>query len=81
MREIGVAKSNGRVLLTAAAALTLALAVSLAAGEAYVRRRERSRSTAPGRMPLLFYRHVRLRHALVRDYSYFLLPPAASRPQ
>lgn len=22
-------------------------------------------------MPLLFYRHVRLRHALVRDYSYF----------
>jgi lysophospholipase L1-like esterase len=49
----------------------LVLAVGLAGGEVYVRHVERSRSTVPGTMPLLFYRHVRLRHALVRDYSYF----------
>src|SRR5690348_9744917 len=71
MRESGEATSKGRVLLTAAGMSMLVLAFSVAAGEAYVRHRERSRSTPPGTMPLLYYRHVRLRHALVRDYSYF----------
>jgi len=47
------------------------LGVALGAGEILVRSRERSRSTPPGVMPTLYYRHVRLRHALVRDYAYF----------
>jgi lysophospholipase L1-like esterase len=64
--------TRGRLTLIAAAGVSiLVLAVSLATGEAYVRHLERSRSTVPGTMPLLYYRHVRLRHALVRDYSYF----------
>jgi lysophospholipase L1-like esterase len=62
---------KGRVRLAAAGVAILVVAFSLAAGEAYVRHHERSRSTVPGTMPLLYYRHARLRHALVRDYSYF----------
>src|SRR5690348_6507818 len=63
--------TKGRVLLSAASVSILVLVLSLSAGEAYVRQREGSRSTPPGTMPLLYYRHMRLRHALVRDYSYF----------
>jgi lysophospholipase L1-like esterase len=63
--------TKGRVLLAVAGVSILVLAFSLAAAEAYVRHRERSASTPPGTMPLLYYRHVRLQHALVRDYSYF----------
>jgi len=40
-------------------------------GELTVRQRERHRATVPGTVPLLFYRHTRLRHALVRDDDYF----------
>lgn len=51
------------------------VAVSLGAvgviGEVAVRARERSRKTVPGTMPLLYYRHGRLGHALVRNYDYF----------
>ena len=53
------------MLLTAAGVSILVLAFNLAAGEAHVRHRERSRSTVPRTMPLLYYRPVRLRHALV----------------
>lgn len=41
------------------------------AGELVVRYRERHRETLQGTMPLLFYRHQRLRHALVRGMDYF----------
>lgn len=41
------------------------------AGEALVRYREAHRQTVPGTMPLLYYRHVRLRHALVRNTDYY----------
>jgi lysophospholipase L1-like esterase len=42
-----------------------------AVGEGVVRYRERHRDTVPGTMPLLYYRHSRLGHALVRDNDYF----------
>jgi lysophospholipase L1-like esterase len=51
--------------------LTVAIGLFAAAGEAVVRYRERTRETVPGSMPFLFYRHERLRHALVRDQEYY----------
>jgi lysophospholipase L1-like esterase len=57
------------VLLVGSTLLALILAAT--AGEVVVRYREKHRSTVPGTMPLLFYRHNRLRHAMVRDYDYF----------
>ena len=46
--------------------------VALAAvGEVASRYRERHRRTLAGTMPLLYYQHVRLRHALVRNLDYF----------
>jgi lysophospholipase L1-like esterase len=51
--------------------LGLSLVLSCVLGEAVVRYRERNRSTVPGIMPTLYYRHARLGHALVRDFSYF----------
>src|SRR5687767_13943574 len=55
-----------------AAGITLVLlGGALGAGEAYARHRERSRATVPGTMPSMYYRHVRLRHALVNNYSYY----------
>jgi len=49
----------------------LTLLVLGAIGEAMVRVRETRRDTPPGTMPLVFYRHNRLIHALVRNYDYF----------
>lgn len=49
----------------------LTLGVVLGAGEAMVRYREAHRTVVPGTMPTLFYRHYRLRHAMVRDFSYY----------
>jgi lysophospholipase L1-like esterase len=46
-------------------------AVVAAGGEVAFRYRERHRSVVPGTMPLLFYRHVRLRHAFERNAAYF----------
>ncbi len=40
-------------------------------GEAAVRYRERHRTALAGTMPLLYYRHGRLGHALVRNFDYF----------
>jgi lysophospholipase L1-like esterase len=51
--------------------LSVALGIAAAAGEAMVRYRERTRETVPGSMPFLFYRHQRLRFALVRDQEYY----------
>jgi len=48
-----------------------ALAAAAFAGELVLRHRERQRTNVAGIMPLLFYRHSRLGHALVRDYDYF----------
>jgi lysophospholipase L1-like esterase len=53
------------------ASITVALGITAAAGEAVVRYRERTRETVPASMPFLFYRHERLRHALVRDQAYY----------
>jgi lysophospholipase L1-like esterase len=54
---------------------TIATVVTLVvvgiAGEVAVRYRERNRSTMPGTMPQLFYRHSRLGHAMVRNYDYY----------
>ncbi|MGQ0702380.1 MAG: SGNH/GDSL hydrolase family protein [Gemmatimonadales bacterium] len=58
-------------VLLAASSFILTLAGAAGLGEAAVRYRERHRSTVPGTMPSLFYRHVRLRHALVRNYNYY----------
>ena len=56
-------------LLIGTTLLTL-ITVALA-GEGVVRYRERHRATLGGTMPLLYYRHGRLGHALVRDFDYF----------
>jgi lysophospholipase L1-like esterase len=51
---------------------TVVIVAALAGGgEVAVRYRERHRSTMSGTMPLLYYRHARLGHALVRDFDYF----------
>ncbi len=60
-----------RPVLVFAGVTGVLLLAALGAGEAYARYRERNRSNVPGTMPQMYYRHVRLRHALVRDYSYF----------
>jgi lysophospholipase L1-like esterase len=52
-------------------AVVLAAAAVALGGEVAVRYRERHRSTPSGTMPLLYYRHARLGHALVRDFDYF----------
>jgi lysophospholipase L1-like esterase len=53
------------------ASITVAIGIAAAAGEALVRYRERTRETVPGSMPFMFYRHERLRFALVRDEEYY----------
>lgn len=49
----------------------LAVVVVLVCGEIAVRYQERHRSTVPGLMPFLYYRHNRFEHALVRNMNYF----------
>src|SRR5512145_888193 len=51
--------------------ITVALGLAAAARHAIVRYRERTRETVPASMPFLFYRHERLRYALVRDQDYY----------
>jgi len=60
-----------RLALTSAASAGITLALALVAGEAVVRYHERHRTVVPGTTPTLYYRHARLRHALVRDFSYY----------
>jgi lysophospholipase L1-like esterase len=58
-------------LLLAASATTLSFIVLAGLGEWAVRYRERTRSSVPGTMSQLFYRHTRLMHGLVRGTDYF----------
>ena len=61
-----------RVKLLAVAISTLITTVVLfGVGELVTRHRERNRSTVPGSMSMIFYRHERLGHALIRDNDYF----------
>lgn len=59
----------GMALAVIFAAVTL-LVMSLL-GEFVVRYREQHRSGPPGTRPTSYYRHERLRHAMVRGYDYF----------
>lgn len=61
---------RGNITLALISTLVAVLILS-AVGEVMVRYRERNRDSTPGTMPLLFYKHERLGHALVRDYDYF----------
>jgi lysophospholipase L1-like esterase len=58
-------------LLLAGSATFLTLAVLGVVGEWAVRYRERTRTTAPGSMSMIFYRHSRLMHGLVRGIDYY----------
>jgi lysophospholipase L1-like esterase len=58
-------------LLVIGGAAFVTLVVLFTAGEITVRYREKHRATVPGTMPLLFYRHERLGHALLRNADYF----------
>src|SRR5688500_5364973 len=60
--------TNTALVLTS---IIVALGVAAAAGDGVVRYRERNRETVPASMPFIFYRHERLRHALVRDEKYY----------
>jgi lysophospholipase L1-like esterase len=60
--------ANTALVLTS---ITVAIGITAAVGEAVVRYRERTRETVPASMPFLFYRHERLRQALVRDQKYY----------
>lgn len=64
----GTRLTNIALVLTS---ITVTVGIAAAAGEAVVRHRERTRETVPGTMPFLFYRHERLRQALVRDQAYY----------
>jgi len=70
MRTMALKPRWGKAALATTAAL-LTLAILALVGEAAVRYRERHRSKLAGTMPLLFYQHGRLGHALVRDFDYF----------
>ena len=53
------------------ASIMMTVAVVLAVGEVSVRYYERHRSSVPGTMSSLFYPHLRLRYALVRNMDYY----------
>ncbi len=58
-------------VLLALCTIALSLVVVAAAGEWAVRHRERTRTSAPGTMSKIFYRHSRLMHALERGTDYY----------
>ena len=60
---------RGRVGLLVAATLLAFVTVALV-GEGAVRYREQHRPSLAGTMPLLFYQHGQLGHALIRDFDY-----------
>ncbi len=59
-----------RDVLLAVVVTLLSVALAAVGGEAALRSRERHRPTLGGTMPLLFYQHGQLGHALVRDFDY-----------
>ena len=58
-------------LLLAGSSTVLTLTLLGIFGEWAVRYRERTRTTAPGTMSMIFYRHKRLMHGLVRGMDYY----------
>jgi lysophospholipase L1-like esterase len=70
MNRTSTRSLDARLVVIAGATCITLLAVFVG-GEILVRYRESHRATVPGTMPLLFYRHERLRHALVRNMNYF----------
>lgn len=58
-------------LLLAGSATILTLVVLGLVGEWAVRHRERTRTTVPGTLSMLFYRHSRLMHGMVRGTDYY----------
>jgi lysophospholipase L1-like esterase len=66
-----VRTSRSLAILIVLVTMTFSIAVAAGAGEFMVRNRERHRTSVPGTMPLLYYRHNRLGHALVRNSDYF----------
>lgn len=65
--------NSHRVVATGLVVASTLFAAGLlaAAGEVFVRHREKTRDTVPGSMPFLYYEHNRYRVALVRDTEYF----------
>lgn len=66
----GGSRLTKNVLLALVSTL-FAIGVVGIVGEVVVRKREVTRDSPPGTMPVLYYRHARLGHALVRNYDYF----------
>jgi len=58
-------------LLLAGSSTLLTLVLAAGVGEWAMRYRERTRTTVPGTMSMLFYRHKRLMHGLVRGMDYY----------
>jgi lysophospholipase L1-like esterase len=58
-------------ILLALASVMLGVGILVVVGEIALRHRERTRETPPGTLPLLYYRHARFGHALVRNADYF----------
>jgi lysophospholipase L1-like esterase len=58
-------------LLLAGATTIVTVGMLVGIGEWAVRHRERTRSTVPGTMSQMFYRHRRLMHGLVRGMDYY----------
>jgi hypothetical protein len=58
-------------LALAASTTLLTLVLVSGVGEWAVRRRERTRTSVPGSMSMMFYRHKRLMHGLVRGSDYY----------
>jgi lysophospholipase L1-like esterase len=57
--------------LLVAVSTSATLVLMAGAGEGALRYRERHRTTVPGTMPLMYYRHAYLGYALVHDMDYF----------
>jgi lysophospholipase L1-like esterase len=75
-RRAGVVESEPRrrrwiPAALVAGSLTITLAMVLAGGEVAIRYYEGHRTSVPGTMPALFYPHLRLRYALVRNMDYY----------
>ncbi len=65
----GISRSGKATLLLVLVVVPLGLGLLI--GEGLLRIREVRRESVPGTMPLLYYQHARLGHALVRGYNYF----------
>ncbi len=71
MRTLRAFNRLSTKILIATVSVTFAMALSSLLGKALVRRRERSRTTVPGSITMLYYQHKRLGHGLVRNTDYF----------